>query len=132
MSEARMYTTAVRQDFIAQHCLIGGDWGAENEKHSHHYQVEVQLVGRSLDQHGYLVDIVEVTHALDELVAQLRDRTLNDLPAFAQLNPSIEHLARFFCQSFAQRIHAPNISRVRVQIWENDIAWSSYEQPLSS
>jgi hypothetical protein len=48
MSEARMYTTAVRQDFIAQHCLIGGDWGAENEKHSHHYQVEVQLVGQSL------------------------------------------------------------------------------------
>jgi 6-pyruvoyltetrahydropterin/6-carboxytetrahydropterin synthase len=76
MSEARMYTTAVRQDFIAQHCLIGGDWGAENEKHSHHYQVEVQLVGQSLDQHGYLVDIVDVTHVLDELVAQLRDRTL--------------------------------------------------------
>jgi len=26
-----MYTVAVRRDFIAQHYLIGGDWGAENE-----------------------------------------------------------------------------------------------------
>ena len=125
-----MYTTAVRRDFVAQHYLVGGDWGAENEKHSHHYQVEVQLMGESLDQHGYLVDIVDITRALDELTAQLRDKTLNDLPDFAHLNPSIEHLARFFCQSFTQRVRVPNISSVRVQIWENDIAWSSYEQPL--
>lgn len=122
-----MYTTAVKRDFVAQHYLIGGEWGAENEKHSHHYQVEVQLQGETLDQHGYLVDIVDITHALDELVAQLRDRTLNDLPEFARLNPSIEHLARLFCESFVRRIHAPNLARVRVQIWENDIAWSAYE-----
>jgi 6-pyruvoyltetrahydropterin/6-carboxytetrahydropterin synthase len=32
-----MYTVAVRRDFIAQHYLIGGDWGAENELHAHHY-----------------------------------------------------------------------------------------------
>ena len=125
-----MYTTAVKRDFVAQHYLIGGDWGAENEKHSHHYQVEVQLTGESLDQHGYLVDIVDITNALDDLVTHLRDKTLNDLPDFAQLNPSIEHLARLLCQSFARRIHAPHLSRVRVQIWENDIAWSSFEQSL--
>jgi 6-pyruvoyltetrahydropterin/6-carboxytetrahydropterin synthase len=126
-----MYTTAVKRDFVAQHYLIGGDWGAENEKHSHHYQVEVQLKGEALDQHGYLVDIVEISRVLDELVDQLRDKTLNDLAEFAQLNPSIEHLARLVCQSFVQRLHAPNLSRVRVQIWENDIAWSSYEAALS-
>lgn len=125
-----MYTTAVKRDFVAQHYLVGGDWGAENEKHSHHYQVEVQLTGESLDEYGYLVDIVDITRTLEELVAQLRDRTLNDLPEFAGLNPSLEHFARLFCQSFVQRLHAPNISRVRVHIWENDIAWSSYEQSL--
>ncbi len=127
-----MYTTAVKRDFMAQHYLIGGDWGPENQKHSHHYQVEVQLLGETLDQHGYLVDIVDISRALDELVAQLRDCTLNDLPEFADLNPSIEHLSRIFGQSFARRIHAPNIARLRVQIWENDIAWSAYEQNLAS
>lgn len=127
-----MYTTAVKHDFVAQHYLIGGEWGAENEKHSHHYQVEVQLMGEALDQHGYLVDIVDITRVLDELVNQLRDRTLNDLSQFAGLNPSIEHLARIFCQSFTRRIQAANLSRVRVQIWENDIAWSSYEESLSA
>ncbi|HSD83097.1 MAG TPA: 6-carboxytetrahydropterin synthase [Anaerolineae bacterium] len=125
-----MYTTAVKRDFVAQHYLIGGDWGAENEKHAHHYQVEVQLMGDKLDQHGYLVDIVDITSVLDELVGQLRDRTLNDLPQFAGLNPSIEQLARLLCQSFTQHIQAANLSRVRVQIWENEMAWSSYEETL--
>jgi 6-pyruvoyltetrahydropterin/6-carboxytetrahydropterin synthase len=125
-----MYTTAVKRDFVAQHFLIGGDWGAENSKHSHHYQVEVQLSGATLDAHGYLVDIVDITRALDELCAHFRDQTLNDLPEFTGRNSSIEHLARIFCDAFVARVHAANLSRVRVQIWENEIAWSAYESHL--
>lgn len=121
-----MYSVAVKRDFIAQHFLIGGDWGAENQLHSHHYQVEVQLEGQELDRHGYLVDIVDIEHKLDSLVAYFRDRTLNELPEFAGLNPSIEHFSRILCQAFAARITAPNISEVTLKIWENDIAWAAY------
>ncbi len=84
-----MYTVAVKRDFVAQHFLIGGDWGAENNLHSHHYALELRLEGDRLDRHGYLVDIVEIEHALTELVNHYRDHTLNDLPEFAGLNPSI-------------------------------------------
>ncbi|MBP6469117.1 MAG: 6-carboxytetrahydropterin synthase [Chloroflexi bacterium] len=125
-----MYTVAVKRDFVAQHFLIGGDWGAENDWHSHHYQVEVQLVGESLDQHGYLVDIVDIETNLNLLAAYFRDKTLNDLPEFAGLNPSIEHFSRIFCQAMAGRIQAPNLNRMIIKIWENDIAWASYEQGL--
>jgi 6-pyruvoyltetrahydropterin/6-carboxytetrahydropterin synthase len=123
-----MYTVAVKRDFVAQHFLIGGDWGAENEWHSHHYHVELQLSGPSLDQHGYMVDIVDIEGHLDTLVAYYRDKTLNDLPEFAGLNPSIEHFARILCQGLSERIQAPNLSRVAVQVWENDIAWARFEQ----
>ena len=41
-----MYQLALTRDFVAQHYLIGGDWGAENLKHSHAYKVEV-LLGQS-------------------------------------------------------------------------------------
>ena len=121
-----MYTVAVRRDFVAQHYLIGGDWGAENQLHSHHYQVELQLHGATLDRHGYLVDIVDIERHLDELVTSYRDQSLNDRPEFAGLNPSIEHFARILCQALSDRINAPNISALTVRIWENDIAWASY------
>ncbi len=121
-----MYTLAVRRDFVAQHALIGGDWGAENQRHSHHYVLELQLEGAELDRHGYLVDIVDVEQRLNELVARYRDHFLNDFPEFAGLNPSLEHFARILASTLDAGIKAPNISAVRVVLWENQIAWASY------
>lgn len=125
-----MYTVAVKRDFVAHHFLIGGDWGPENEWHSHHYYVEVQLHGDSLDRHGYLVDIVDIEESLDGLVAHYRDRTLNELAEFEGLNPSIEHFSRIFCRQLVERIQAPTLTAVTVKIWENEIAWASYRQEL--
>lgn len=125
-----MYTLAVQRDFIAQHFLVGGDWGPENELHSHHYRLELQLEAASLDPHGYCVDIVDVERALDEQVARCRDRTLNDLPPFAGLNPSIEHFCRILCDELAVRLAAPNLTAITVRLWENQIAWASYRRAL--
>jgi 6-pyruvoyltetrahydropterin/6-carboxytetrahydropterin synthase len=125
-----MYTLAVRRDFVAQHFLTGGDWGAENFWHSHHYQLELQLEGNTLNQHGYLVDIVQVEAALNELVSYYRDKTLNDLPQFAGLNPSIEHFTRIAALQLAPRVYAANLDGLTVKIWENEIAWASYRTAL--
>jgi 6-pyruvoyltetrahydropterin/6-carboxytetrahydropterin synthase len=125
-----MYKVAVKRDFVAQHYLIGGDWGAENHLHSHHYAVELQLEGAVLDAHGYLVDIVDIEQNLNALVGYYRDHTLNDLPEFAGLNPSIEHFSRILTEALAARIHAPNLSALTVVVWENEIAWASYRKEL--
>jgi 6-pyruvoyltetrahydropterin/6-carboxytetrahydropterin synthase len=122
-----MYTLAVKRDFIARHYLIGGDWGPENFPNSHHYVLELRLSGETLDQHGYLVDIVDVEKHLNEIVAHYKEQMLNDLPEFAWLNPSIEHFARILCTTFNERIKAPNITKVKVVLWENEIAWVSYK-----
>ncbi|NUM46460.1 MAG: 6-carboxytetrahydropterin synthase [Anaerolineales bacterium] len=126
-----MYKVAVKRDFVAQHFLIGGDWGAENNLHSHHYAVELQLEGATLDQHGYLVDIVDIENHLNALVTYYKDHTLNDLPEFAGLNPSIEHFSRILADSLAARIHAPNLSALAVVVWENEIAWASYRRAFT-
>ena len=122
-----MYFVAVRRDFVAQHYLIGGDWGEENHRHSHHYVLELELAGDRLDQHGYLVDIVDIEKSLDEQVACYRDKTLNDLAPFDGLNPSIEHFSRILCETLSGKIHAANIRKVTVRLWENNIAWAAYQ-----
>ncbi len=122
-----MYTVAVKRDFVAQHYLVGGDWGPENQRHSHHYALEVQLEGDHLDLHGYLVDIVDIEKNLNALVEHYRDQTLNGLPEFAGLNPSIEHFARILCQSLAARIQAETLRALTVKVWENEIAWAAYK-----
>jgi 6-pyruvoyltetrahydropterin/6-carboxytetrahydropterin synthase len=115
----------VTRDFVAQHFLIGGDWGAENFKHSHAYRIEVRITGPALDQHGYLVDIVELDRALTEIISRFRDHTLNDLAPFAGVNPSLERFAKVLHGELKSRLTAQNLS-LDVKLWENERDWAAY------
>src|SRR5512141_1862504 len=121
-----MYTLGVKRDFIARHFLIGGDWGPESFPNSHHYVLELQLEGKQLDQHGYLVDIMDVEKHLNEIVSYYKDKMLNECPQFTGLNPSIEHFSRILATSLSDRIKAENISALKVVLWENESAWAAY------
>ena len=120
-----MYQLAVTRDFVAQHYLIGGDWGAENSRHSHAYRIEVLLSGLELDRHGYLVDIVELERALTEIISRYRDHTLNDLAPFAGVNPSLERFARVLHEELRARLSAGNLL-LTVKLWENERDWAAY------
>jgi 6-pyruvoyltetrahydropterin/6-carboxytetrahydropterin synthase len=125
-----MYTVAVQQEFSARHYLIGGDFGPENRPHSHHYRVELQLTGPELDAHGFLADIDRLRAALAGALDRYRDRTLNDLPEFTGLNPSIEHLCRILCGALAERMPPAAGCGLRVTVWEGPDAWAAYGRPL--
>ena len=71
------YTVGVIKSFVAQHQLVGGDWGKENLRHSHPYKLEAIFEGNELDKHGYLLDIAVVeqhTSQLDERVPSFLER----------------------------------------------------------
>jgi 6-pyruvoyltetrahydropterin/6-carboxytetrahydropterin synthase len=122
-----MYTLGVKRGFIARHFLIGGDWGPENDPNSHHYTLELQMTGKDLDQHGYLVDIVDMEKHIDDVVDYYKEQMLNDKPEFAGLNPSVEHFALILATSLSDRIKADNITTLKVVLWENESAWAAYE-----
>jgi 6-pyruvoyltetrahydropterin/6-carboxytetrahydropterin synthase len=123
-----MFSLGVQREFIASHYLIGGDWGKENTEHQHRYGVELVLEAAQLDQHGYLVDIVEVEHHLDEVIAGFRDRTLNALAPFVGLNPSIERLAAELQRQLRERLADQRLVALAVIVREDDIAWTSYRE----
>ena len=74
-----------------------------------------------------MVDIVDVEKHLDKLVDYYKEKMLNDLPEFKGLNPSLEHFARILCTSLNERIKAGNIIGLKVVLWENENAWTSFE-----
>jgi 6-pyruvoyltetrahydropterin/6-carboxytetrahydropterin synthase len=125
-----MYSLGVQREFSARHYLIGGDWGEENTEHSHRYRMELVLEARELDDHGFLVDIVEVERHLDEVAAGFQGKTLNSLAVFKDLNPSIERLAALIHGAFTKRLASFHLESLAVTIWEDDIAWTSYRAPL--
>lgn len=122
-----MYTLAVRRDFIARHYLIGGDWGDENLPNSHHFVLELRLSGETLDQHGYLCDIVDVEAHLEDVIGYYRDQMLNDKPEFEGLNPSIERFSRILAETLDARIDAPDATTLEVVLWETEDAWAAFK-----
>ena len=125
-----MYKVAVTREFIANHFLIGGDWGAENEPHAHHYVVEVSIESDTLDEHGYLVDIVDIEAGLDGIVDYFRDTMLNDKPEFEGLNPSIEHFSRILNQKLAKKIKMGSTGTLSVKLWENESCLAAYKSEI--
>lgn len=123
-----MYTVAVTREFIARHFLVGGDWGSENFPHAHHYVAEISIEGNQLDQHGYLVDIVDIEAALDKTVAYFRDSLLNEKPEFEGLNPSIEHFSRIINEQVSAKIHPLGDASLTVKLWENATCWAAFRK----
>jgi len=121
-----VYTLAMRRDFVARHFLVGRDFGRENEKHPHKYALELVLEGSVLNEDGYLVDLVKVDANLEVILSHYRNQTLNDLPEFKGLNPSIENLCRIVCEKAAGLMAASNVGAVTVRVWEDEAAWASY------
>lgn len=122
------YSVTVKRELIAQHFLVGGDWGRENELNSHRYEIEARYEGPSLDEHGFLVDIDAISGMLDGLVDRYRDRTLNDFPEFEGLNPSVENFARILSEQLV--IRAPNVAGLQVTVWEDGDAAAGYRRTL--
>jgi 6-pyruvoyltetrahydropterin/6-carboxytetrahydropterin synthase len=83
-----------------------------------------------LDRHGFLLDIDAINGMLDGLVDRYRDRTLNELPEFDGLNPSVEHFARILSDQLV--VTAPNVDRLEVTVWEDDAASAAYRRTLDA
>ena len=126
------YSITVIRDFIAQHYLIGGDWGPENEKHSHHFRIELSLSGSELDQHNYMVDIVDIESRLDAFVDTYRDTTLNDADTFRDTNPSIERFARVAWDYLVPPLAGTTVEHATVTMWEHDTARAAYSAAVGS
>lgn len=127
-----MYTLTLLRDLIGLHYLVGGDFGAENELHAHHYRVEITLEGTGLNRFGYLVDLDELDRELQALLGRFRNKILNELPEFDDLNPSIEHFARILCHGLQERIDTSNLSSLTATVWEDDFARAGYRAALEA
>ena len=125
-----MYQVAVSREFIAQHYLVGGDWGKENELNSHQYRLEIIIQNEQLDEHGYLVDIVEVESAINDIVSTYQDNTLNAFSEFQGLNPSLENFARIIGDVFCSKLSDFDLDSVEIKLWEDSSAWASHTRIL--
>jgi 6-pyruvoyltetrahydropterin/6-carboxytetrahydropterin synthase len=123
-----MFATGVRRKLNARH-FLNGDFGDESVPHSHPYDVELICRSRTLDENGFSTDIAAMESALEEVVAEIDDVLLNDLPFFATKQASLENLCIYLASSLRAALGSPGgepRESLEIRIWESESAWASY------
>jgi 6-pyruvoyltetrahydropterin/6-carboxytetrahydropterin synthase len=110
------------RSFSAAHQLRLYD-GSLESLHGHNWRVEVTIEAAKLDSIGVVMDFHELERLVDQIIGPMHNKHLNELPPFAEMNPSAENVALHIARSL-QLPSALTLSRV--QVWEtpeNSAAW---------
>lgn len=121
-----MYEVSVSREFIAQHYLIGADFGAENDQHSHYFKIQLIIKHDQLDQHKYVCDIDKIKLFFDSCESKYKDKCLNDCVEFKNENPSIELFSKVIHSDFMSFFSKELFHSVKVIVWEDGYCYASY------
>lgn len=123
-----MYKSGVKETLRARH-FLRGDFDEESVPHSHPYEVELTGETDVLDENGFSLDIALMEETLTSVLNTIDDVLLNDLPFFAERQPSLENLCLYIwkeCREILQDSSTLLPKTLTIRIWESPTAWASY------
>ena len=123
-----MYILSIETKFAAAHSLRDFP-GKCAELHGHTWKVKVDVKCNKLDNIGVVIDFDELKEIINEIIARLDHKNLNEVEYFTFTNPTSENLARYIYHEVAQNI-PEYISVKSIQVWESDTASVTYSEEM--
>jgi 6-pyruvoyltetrahydropterin/6-carboxytetrahydropterin synthase len=117
-----MFEITTTRTFSAAHALRLYD-GSLEPVHGHNWRVKVTVGAGKLDAIGVVMDFHELERLVDELIAPLHNRHLNDTSQFSALNPSAENVALHLGRAL---VLPHGVSLLGVEVWETDMNSAVY------
>jgi len=132
-----VFSVTVRDHMMIAHSMRGEVFGPAQRLHGATYVVDATFRRESLDDDGTVVDIGRAAEELRAVLADLTYRNLDEEPAFAGMNTSMEALARAIADRLAERMQGGALGSATggldglvVTLHESHVAWASYERTL--
>lgn len=118
-----MFELKILTHFAAAHKLRMVAEKCEN-LHGHNWKVEVCVAGEKLNEAGVLIDFGELKAHVNEIIAKLDHKYLNELNLFSD-NPSSENIAVYIADTLSRRLTG-GMRVSRVTTWESEDACATY------
>ncbi len=120
-----IFEVYVKTHFSAAHSLRGyaGDC---SRVHGHNWIIEVYLKCMKLDSIGIAVDFRDVKREVKDVLENLDHFNLNDLPAFKELNPTSENIAKFLYQELGNKLNTDTVQVSKIKVSETPGAGAFY------
>ena len=110
-----VFEICVKTHFSAAHSLKGypGDCA---RIHGHNWIIEAYAKCEKLDEIGIGVDFRDVKKSLKDLLQGFDQSNLNDVPAFRDVNPTSENIAKFLYKELSKKLNSDlvEVSKIRV------------------
>ncbi len=120
-----MFDICVQTHFSGAHHLRNYPGDCELP-HGHNWRVKVTVRADELDELGMGIDFKILKKHVNEVVDLLDHCDLNVMPAFAEKNPSSEHIAVFLFDSLEERLRNDRYRLYSVQVMETDTSGLTY------
>jgi 6-pyruvoyltetrahydropterin/6-carboxytetrahydropterin synthase len=120
-----MYEIKIIRFFSAAHFLKDYNGKCEN-LHGHNWKVEVMVRTDSLNEGNMAIDFSRLKYLTDNVLNTLDHKNLNDLPPFADQNPSSETIARYIFNELERALAGTPVSVHRVNAWESRDSCAGY------
>ncbi|MBE6402301.1 MAG: 6-carboxytetrahydropterin synthase QueD [Lentisphaeria bacterium] len=120
-----MYELEITKQFSGAHSLTGYP-GDCRKLHGHNWQVTVYLQAGKLDEIGIALDFKILKKELNEVIDRFDHVYLNDLPEFAECNPTSENIARIIYCELGKRLNDDRIKVNKVSVEESPGSRASY------
>ncbi|MCG6877987.1 MAG: 6-carboxytetrahydropterin synthase QueD [Deltaproteobacteria bacterium] len=115
----------VQTHFSAAHALNGypGDCA---RVHGHNWIIDVFVRCKKLDDIGIGIDFRDIKKSVKNVLKSLDHFNLNDLPAFQNMNPTSENIARFLYRELGLQLNSDTVTVSKVKVSETPGAGAFY------
>jgi 6-pyruvoyltetrahydropterin/6-carboxytetrahydropterin synthase len=120
-----IFEVYVKTHFSAAHSLRGyaGDC---SRVHGHNWIIEVYVKCMELDGIGIAVDFRDIKLEVKDVLKNLDHFNLNDLPAFKELNPTSENIAKFLYHELGEKLNTDTVQVSKIKVSETPGAGAFY------
>ncbi len=131
-----MFSLTVRRHFMIAHSLPREVFGPAQALHGATFVAEVTFRRRALNQDAIVLDIGAAGGIIEDVLAGLNYRNLDEHPDFAGKLSTTEALAEYIARAVSERLKGSDDGRelagIDVTLRENPDAWATYSLALSA
>jgi 6-pyruvoyltetrahydropterin/6-carboxytetrahydropterin synthase len=131
-----VFSLTVRRHFMVAHSLPREAFGPAQALHGATFVAEVTFRRRAVNHDAIVLDIGAAGAIIEEVLAGLNYRNLDEHPDFAGKLSTTEALAEYIAQAVAGQIKDDDDGRelagIDVTLRENPDAWATYSLDLSA
>ncbi len=131
-----MFSLTVRRHFMIAHSLPREAFGPAQALHGATFVAEVTFRRRTLNDNAIVLDIGAAGTLIEEVLAGLNYRNLDEHPDFEGKLSTTEARAEYIAQSVAEKLKENDdggqLAGIDVTLRENPDAWATYSLDLTA